>query len=200
MRLATRQQRVDIDDPAFVDRVRERDPEAVARVVRAYLEQLVRAARGAGFDAPTAEDVAQATFTTFIETAERFEGRSTVRTWLFGILYRKIHEMRRSVKRHDRDDIDDVFESRFDAEGGWQRPPATPDVELEAGETRRAITDCLNDTPERQRSAFRLRDVHGMSTAEICKILGVSRTNLGVLLHRVRNRLRECLEAKGVVP
>jgi RNA polymerase sigma-70 factor (ECF subfamily) len=197
---ATKRQPADIDDPAFLARIRERDPDAVAQVVRTYLEQIVRAARGAGFDGPTAEDVAQATFAAFIESANRFEGRSTVRTWLFGILYRKIHETRRADERHDGDDLDEVFESRFDDDGSWQRPPAAPDVELEAEETRLAIADCLGGAPEQQQAAFRLRDVEGMTTSEICNILPVSRTNLGVLLHRVRNRLRECLEAKGVAP
>jgi len=190
----------EIDDPAFVARIRQRDPEAVSHVVRTYLGQIFRAARGAGFDASRAEDVAQATFATFVETADRFEGRSSVRTWLFGILHRKIHETRRTDQRHDSDDIDEVFESRFDSGGSWQRPPATPESNLEAEETLLAIGDCLAGAPEQQQAAFRLRDVQGMSTAEICNILAVSRTNLGVLLHRVRNRLRECLEAKGIAP
>lgn len=197
---AIRPQSADIDDPAFVARIRRRDPDAVSHVVRTYLGQIVRAARGAGFDATRADDVAQATFATFVETAERFEGRSSVRTWLFGILYRKIHEARRIDQRHDTDDIDQVFESRFDSHGSWQRPPAAPDVQLEAEETLLAITDCLGGASEQQQKAFRLRDVQGMTTAEACNILGVSRTNLGVLLHRVRNRLRECLEAKGIAP
>jgi RNA polymerase sigma-70 factor (ECF subfamily) len=196
---ATRHRPREIDDPAFVARIRKRDPEALSDVVRAYLEQVVRAARGAGFDAAAADDVAQATFTTFVEVADRFEGRSTVRTWLFGILRRKMHEARRSDRRHY-DDIDEVFESRFDADGSWQRPPASAEVDLEAEETLRAIADCLGAAPERQQAAFRLRDVQGMTTEEICNILDVSRTNLGVLLHRVRNRLRECLEARGIAP
>ena len=200
MNPATQRQPADIDDPAFVARIRKRDPEAVSHVVRTYLAQIVRAARGAGFDSAGAEDVAQATLLTFIDTADRFEGRSSVRTWLFGILYRKIHEERRADRRHDGDDIDEVFESRFDSHGSWQRPPATPDMDLEAAETRHAIADCLGHAPEKQQAAFQLRDVEGMTTAEVCNILAVSRTNLGVLLHRVRNRLRECLETRGIGP
>lgn len=198
--LATQRQPTVIDDPAFVARIRNRDPEAVSHVVKTYLGQIFRAARGAGFDASRAEDVAQATFTTFVETADRFEGRSSVRTWLFGILHRKVHEARRIDRRHDNDDIDEVFESRFDSGGSWQRPPATPEMNLEADETLLAISDCLAGAPEQQQQVFRLRDVQGMTSAEICNILAVSRTNLGVLLHRVRNRLRECLEAKGIAP
>ena len=79
----------------FAERVRAREPEVLREVVRLYLPQVLRAARAAGFDSHRAEDVVQSTFATFMETAGRFEGRSQVRTWLFGILYRKIAEARR---------------------------------------------------------------------------------------------------------
>lgn len=180
-------------------RIRARDREAIAEVVRAYLPQLLRAARGAGLDAHSAEEVTQETFTTFVESAHRFEGRSHVRTWLFGILYRKIAETRRDLARERRNDpIDEVFESRFGSDGSWSRPPSRPDLELESKEAMSILRSCLEDTPGRQRMAFVLREVEGFSTTEICNILEVSATNLGVMLHRLRNRLRECLERKGV--
>lgn len=186
-----------LDDPELAARIRSMDREALAAVVDAYLGQVVRAARGAGFDQQQAEEVAQNTLTTFIETATRFEGRSHVRTWIFGILYRKIQEARRGFAKDRRlDDIDEVFESRFDPNGSWSRPPRGPDDELMAKEARQEIDDCLEAAPEPQRLAFHFREVDGLSTPEICKILGVTATNLGVMLHRVRNRLRECLETK----
>ena len=190
---------VGVDHPDFALRVRERDPSALREVVRRYLPQVLRAARAAGFDQHRAEDVAQSTFATFIEVAHRFEGRSHVRTWLFGILYRKIAEARRDVRRdHDLDDIDEIFDQRFDADGGWIQPPRPVDADVHHAEVRREIEDCLDQVPSKQRMAFVLREVEEMGTEEICKILEVTRTNLGVLLHRVRNRLRECLEAKGI--
>ena len=73
---------------------------------------------------------------------------------------------------------------------------SVPDDELLAKEARDEIDDCLEAAPEPQRLAFHFREVDGLSTKEICKILGVSATNLGVMLHRVRNRLRDCLETK----
>ena len=82
------------DPPGLAAAIRSRDPAAIREVVRAYLPQILRAAAGAGLDGQVAEDVAQSTFLTFLETAHRFEGRSRVRTWLFGILYRKIAETR----------------------------------------------------------------------------------------------------------
>jgi RNA polymerase sigma-70 factor (ECF subfamily) len=186
-----------LDDPELAARIREQNGEALTVVVDAYLNHVLRAARGAGLDGHQAEEVTQDTFATFIETAPRFEGRSHVRTWIFGILYRKIQEARRGFAKERRmDDIDDVFEDRFDQAGSWSRPPRGPEDALFAKEARGEIDDCLEAAPDRQRMAFILREVEGFSTEEICKILGVSGTNLGVMMFRVRNRLRDCLEAK----
>ena len=190
-----------VDDPGFAARIREGDAKSLQEVVRAYLSQVFRAARGAGLPLQLAEDVTQDTFVTFIETAHRFEGRSHVRTWLFGILYKKVAAARRGLRRDEEmDDIDDVFEQRFDDAGSWTRPPRPVDAKVYEAEVRQGIDDCLDQVPTQQRMAFVLREVEGMDTQEICKILEVTRTNLGVLLHRVRNRLRECLEAKGIEP
>ncbi len=190
-----------VDDPGFAARIRERDAEALQEVVRAYLPQVLRAARGAGLPPQLAEDVAQDTFVTFIETAPRFEGRSHVRTWLFGILYKKIAAARRNLRRdNEMDDIEEVFEQRFDSAGSWTRPPRPVDAEVYDAEVRQGIDGCLDRVPTNQRMAFVLREIEGMDTEEICKVLEVTRTNVGVLLHRVRNRLRECLEAKGIEP
>lgn len=179
--------------------MRNRDAGALREVVQRYLPQVLRAARAAGFDGHHAEDVTQSTFATFLDTADRFEGRSQVRTWLFGILYRKIAEARRNSRRHDAmDDIDQVFEARFDTDGSWLKPPRPVDALVHDREIRELLAGCMDQVPDKQRMAFVLREVEGLDTEEICKILGVTRTNLGVLFHRVRNRLRECLEAKGI--
>lgn len=190
-----------VDDPDFAARIRERDAQALEKVVRRYLPQILRAAGGAGLAPQLAEDVAQDTFVTFIETAPRFEGRSHVRTWLFGILYKKIAAARRNLQRDDEmDDVEEVFEQRFDDAGSWTRPPPPVDAKVYDAEVRQGIDGCLDCVPTNQRMAFVLREIEGMDTQEICKILEVTSTNLGVLLHRVRNRLRECLEGKGIEP
>ena len=189
----------DRDPPGLATAIRERDPEAVREVVHAYLPQILRAAAAAGLEGQLAEDVAQSTFLTFLETAHRFEGRSRVRTWLFGILYRKIAEARRKAGREEAtEDIDAVFEQKFDASGSWIQPPRPVDSELYASEVRREIEGCLDTVPRKQRMAFVLREVEELDTEEICKILDVTPTNMGVLMHRVRTRLRECLETKGL--
>ena len=173
------------------------DPAAIRVVVETYLPQILRAARGAGLDQARAEDVTQSTFGTFIERAADFEGRSHVRTWLFGILYRKVAEERRGLERDQKsDNIDDVIETRFKPDGSWRNPPQP--LRLYGAEVRGLIEECLDGLPTAQRMSFVLREIEEMTTDEICKILDVTRTNLGVLLFRGRNRLRECLEGKGV--
>jgi RNA polymerase sigma-70 factor (ECF subfamily) len=185
-------------DAGLVDRLRARDPATLASAVQDHARALYRAARGMGFQEAEAEDLVQDVFTTFLETLDRFEGRSQVRTWLFGILHRKALERRREQYREQQHDpIDEVFESRFDARGNWVRPPEDLHRALESKEIGAALAGCLEGLPAAQREVFVLREMESLETAEICKILGVTVTNMGVLMHRARNRLRECIEAKG---
>jgi RNA polymerase sigma-70 factor (ECF subfamily) len=177
--------------------IRERDPATLRQVTEAYLPQILRAAHGAGLHGAEAEEVTQETFLTFLEVAPRFEGRSHVRTFLFGILYRKVSEARRGQARDRRHDpIDDVMEARFSPDGSWSRPPEASDRLVRTRELERLLADCLGESPTSQRVAFHLREVEGLSTDEICKILDVTPTNVGVMLYRLRNRTRECLEGK----
>lgn len=124
-----------------------------------------------------------------------FEGRSRVRTWLFGILYRKILE---SGRRRQFDDLEAVERSRFHPDGTWARPPQPADMAVYRNEVGKHISDCMEEIPNKQRLAFVLREVESMGTMEICEILGVTSSNFGVLIHRARNQLRDCLEAKGI--
>jgi RNA polymerase sigma-70 factor (ECF subfamily) len=185
--------------PEFVARIQARDQEAIQAVVHAYLDQILRAARGAGLNQERAEDVTQATFLTFVEAAPRFEGRSHVRTWLFGILYRKVSEARRAAQRESRlDDIDEVMEHRFNTKGYWSQPPRPADWGVYSEELRRHIEECIETASTQQRMAFLLREVEGFTSEQICNALDITLTNLGVLLYRVRNTLRECLETRGI--
>ena len=183
---------------AFLERLRRRDPDALAEAVHDHARPLVRAAKALGFAEQDAEDLVQDVFTTFLVRLDSFEARSQLRTWLFGILHRKAMERRRASIRDDRmDPIDEVFESRFDADGNWTRPPADLERLLLSKEIGEQIRGCMEGLPLNQREVFVLREVEGLDTGEICKILEVSVTNFGVLMHRARARLRECLEGKG---
>ena len=181
-------------DAALSDRVRAGDPQAIAQVVETYQPQLLRAARGAGLDGDRAEDAVQDTFATFLVRADRFEGRSHVRTWLFGILYNKIKEARRAIYRDRRHDDLDAVGHRLDRVATSHPALSPPDTTGPNLETRRAIGRCLDAAPGRPALALALRVLHELPTADICRVLGITPTNLGVMLHRVRSRLRRCLE------
>lgn len=179
--------------------IRDREPSTLDAVVHHCLPGLLRAARAAGLSEDRAEDAVQSAVLVFVRRAEDFDGRAQASTWIHGILARTIQEQRRLSSRDDgREDIDEVMEARFDPQGSWVRPPRGPAEELALGELNDALIACLDQLPDRQRQAFALREVEGFDTDEVCKILEVSANNLGVLLYRARNRLRECLEKKGM--
>jgi len=183
----------------FLSRLRAGDETTLQRLMKTYLPQVYRTARGAGLNVQNAEDVAQNTFVTFMEKVSEFEGRSHIRTWLFGILYHKISEMRRGAHREDgSESIDEVMETRFKTNGFWAKPPRATDDQVYAQEVRQHLDDCLDGVSDDQRLAFVMCEVEEMGKNELCEVMGVSRTNLGVLLYRSRNRLRECLENKNI--
>ncbi len=178
-----------------LDHLRARKPEALEAVVRDNAGPLLRGAMALGLPPGEAEDLAQDAFAAFLSGLDRFEGRSSVRTYLFGILYRKALERGRLKAREAATDpVDAVFEGRFDARGHWTRPPRGPDEEAQSAETERLLAACLAELPGTQRAAFQLMEVEGLTRAEACNVLAVADTNLRVLLFRARHRLRECLE------
>ena len=186
------------EKPDRVEAIRRRDAEVLEDVVRESIPGLFRSARAAGLAPDRADDAVQAALLVFMKRAHDFDGRARVSTWIHGILLRKIWEARKAIRREEEEDaIDQVVEARFDASGRWGRPPVGPLEELARGEFRKELDSCLGGLSDRYRLAFNLREVEGFETAEICNILDVTANNLGVLLYRARNGLRECLEAKG---
>jgi RNA polymerase sigma-70 factor (ECF subfamily) len=181
-----------------VGAIRNGDPGTLEHVIRECLPALLRTAMAAGLPRDRAEDAVQSALLVFVQRAPDFDGRARVSTWIHGILVRKIWEARRGVQRdNEKQDIDLLVDNRFDADGRWVRPPTGPDELLARGEVRRELTSCLEALPDRHRVAFTLREVEGFETEEVCNILDVTANNLGVLLFRARNGLRECLESKG---
>lgn len=173
------------------------DPLIAAEAVRAHAGFLLRAARGMGLSAVDAEELVSDVFAAFLEALPRFEGRSSVRTFLYGILYRKACERgRRAAREQAVDPADELFETRFGFAGHWSRPSQGPAEEADARETASLIEFCLKQLTFAQRAAFVLKEVEGESSESARNILGVEDTHLRVLLFRARNRLRECLEEK----
>jgi RNA polymerase sigma-70 factor, ECF subfamily len=183
----------------LVAAVRSSDRATLESVVRECLPALMRTAVAAGLPLDRAEDAVQSALVVFLQRAGDFDGRARVSTWIQGILMRKIWEERRGIRRDaEHDEIDDVVERRFDADGRWVHPPEGPLEALSRGLLHRELSVCLEALPDRQRVAFALREVEGFDTEEVCNILEVTANNLGVLLFRARNRMRECLESKGI--
>lgn len=201
MALRPRRTAYHVDVPASQIRLaalRRRDPEALTAVVGENSRPLYRAARGMGHSPDVAEDLVQEVFLTFVATLDRFEGRGSVRTWLFGILLHKAQERRRSKAREQaHDPIDEAWESTFDQAGNWLHPPIDPERALTTQEAARAIQDCLSALGPQQRDVFLLRQAEGFTAAEVGKILDLTVTHIGVLLHRARLRMRACLDTKG---
>jgi len=181
-----------------IEAIRSRDPVTLDRVARDNVDALVRAARAAGLSRDEAWDAAQDTLLVFVRKADQYDGRASVRTWLLGILYRKVQELRRVGWREEAvEDADAAFDARFESSGRWAQPPSAEAVAA-ASQAMGWVEDCVRGLPERRRLAFVLRDVDQLETDEICKILDVSANNLGVLLFRARSAVRDCLEAKGL--
>lgn len=174
-------------------------PEELDALVRAHAPILWRGARAAGLSPEDADDVVQETMLVLVRRAADYDGRASVRTWLWGIMLNKIREHRRSASTDESlEGAESGLETRFTPEGTWLRPPRRPDQEAAAGQTMEWVRQCLKGLPERHRLAFLLREGEGASTEELCKVLHVSPNNLGVILFRARAAMRECLETKGV--
>ena len=149
-----------------------------------------------------AEDLVQETFFAGMKAKERFSGRSSEKTWLTGILKHKIVDyFRKSGREKSYEDTEtlELFERDFfDASGHWKHTPtnwaAHPDKSVERIEFWETLQKCLGALKENHRAAFTLRELDGKNGAEICKLLGISESNLWVMLHRARLGLRTCLE------
>ena len=181
----------------FVERLIALDHFAIEKVVRAYTEHLFKASLGLGFSEQEATELAQNVWGTFFDALPKFKANSHIRTYLFGILYNKAREFKREkakVNRHE--PIDLIMEERFDDNGDWKCHIADPERFMIASQTLEIIETCIEKLPLSQKMAFSLKEIDDYGTKEICKILDVSVTNLGVLLYRAKNRLRECIEKK----
>ena len=154
-------------------------------------------------DSGLAEELVQDTLCVALEARERYSGKSSERTWLIGILKHKIadhfRDSSREVSRIDSSDLpageDGDF---FDEKGRWRVMPerwkGSPEEILENKEFWEVFQNCLDGLSSNIRQAFTLRELDEVESGEICKVLGITTTNLWVMLHRARNGLRRCLE------
>ncbi|NDP41734.1 MAG: sigma-70 family RNA polymerase sigma factor [Aromatoleum sp.] len=181
-------------DPAFADQINTH---------RGYL---LRVARLQLRDHDRAEDVVQETLLAAL-SGSGFSGKSSLKTWLTGILKHKIVDAIRKKKREPQAvasfgsldselDIDD-FEALFNDQGAWDTQPADwgdPEAALQRREFFDALDFCLEKLPANAARAFMMREVMELDTEEICKELTITANNLWVILYRARMSLRQCLE------
>jgi RNA polymerase sigma-70 factor (ECF subfamily) len=181
----------------FLMRLTKQEDSAISDVIDAYSTHLFRACMGMGFAEDQAKEICHASWATFFEVIPRFEGRSHIRTFLFGILYNKVMEHRRASKKHESyDPIEDAVESSFLDDGHWVKPPKDPYKYSESAEMMDIIERCLEHLPDAQRMAFTLKVVMEHDTGEVCNEMDVSATNLRQLLFRGKARLRKCIDGQ----
>ncbi len=196
-------------DAELVARLRGGDEAAFAALLDSWSRGMLRAARAYVASDEAAEDVVQETWLAVIRGIDRFEGRSSLRTWAYRILVNlaRAHGVKDSrtvawSSLAPEDFGPTVDPSRFQGPGDpepghWRRfPAAWPSAETEvvSREARHVIEAALADLPHRQRVVITLRDVDGYSSGEVCSILGISAANQRVLLHRARAAARSRLE------
>jgi RNA polymerase sigma-70 factor (ECF subfamily) len=185
-----------LDDHAFVERLRAGDEAAFADVVDRYDRQLRRLARTFVRTDALADDVVGETWLAVIKGLDRFEERSSLKTWIFRILVnrartRAVREARQVPFSSLEDAGPAVDPSAFNPDGTWRSPPARPDTELLASELRGRLAEIVDQLPEQQRTVILLRDVAGMDGPEVADALGISEGNQRVILHRARTRVRD---------
>lgn len=196
-------------DTDIIAALRSGNERVFARLVDEWSPAMLRLARLHVSSRESAEDVVQEGWIAALRGIDAFEGRSSLRTWVFQIVLnmaktRGIKEQRvvpfSSAFRDD--GAPTVDPERFQGggeptPGGWRQPPApwpTPEAELLAKETRAVIDSSLENLPERQRAVIALRDVDGFEPAEVCELLDLSAGNQRILLHRARSAVRRDLE------
>ncbi|HEY3383515.1 MAG TPA: sigma-70 family RNA polymerase sigma factor [Vicinamibacterales bacterium] len=192
----------------LVRRLLDGDEPAFDILVRQHHGAMMRVARGFISKPDVAEEVVQETWLAVLKGLTAFEGRSSLKTWIFHIL---ANRARSRATREGRvvpfadltpagdEGRDPTEELPFTPTGSWGEPPAPWQVDTpEAIVLRREAVDqlqgALTALPPAQRTVVILRDLEGLDAAEVCNILQISETNQRVLLHRARTRLRKALD------
>ncbi len=194
------------DDARLVERLRARDKAAFAALIDQHHQTLVRLALAYVHEEATAEEVAQEAWASVIKNLAGFEGRSSLKTWIFRIAVNAAKTRAAKEKRSTpfsalapEEPGDEVDPARFNDSGMWSAPPAAwtaddPEKRLLRAEAMEVLARALDELPAAQRTVVTLRDVEGEDAPTVCNILGITESNQRVLLHRGRTRLRRALE------
>ena len=192
-----------VDDAELLQRMLGGDEAAFSELVRRYHATLVKVAGYYVKSHASSEDVAQDTWIAVIRGAERFEGRSSFKTWLLRICINRARTL--GVKEHRTVPTDPtqsgptVSAARFDQGGTWSDPPVpftdTVDARLDNSVLVNAVRSAIASLGEPQLSVVTLRDVEGLSTEEVATLLELSEANVRVILHRGRAKVRGLVES-----
>jgi RNA polymerase sigma-70 factor (ECF subfamily) len=203
------------DDADLLAALRAGDEDAFTWMVDRYHAPLRRTARLYVATDAQADDVVQETWIALLRGVDRFEQRSSLKTWLYGILMniartRGVKEARTIPFSSAADAMSDGSEPAFDPDrfrpaddpdwpGHWASlPPAwehEPEARLLASETLAIVAAAIEALPPAQREVITLRDMEGWSASEVCNVLALTETNQRVLLHRGRAKVRGALES-----
>ncbi|UUY05419.1 sigma-70 family RNA polymerase sigma factor [Svornostia abyssi] len=196
-----------MDDLATIAALRAGDEAVFAELVRRYQPMMLRVARMYVKTPGAAEEVVQETWLGVLRGLDRFEGRSSVKTWIFRILVnqaktRGVRDQRVTpfASLEGDDGGAAVDPSRFEPGGWWAAHPGAwtqlPAERLESKETIAAVRDAIAELPARQQEVIVLRDLVGLDGAEVSENLGITEGNQRVLLHRARAKVRAALEGE----
>ncbi len=192
-----------VDDAELLTRLQAGDRDAFTEIVKKYQDPLVRLARYYVANEASAQDVAQETWIAVLRGIERFEGRSSFKTWLFHIAANRART--KGVREHRAIPVDlgseqSLLAGRFNKGGMWSDPPApfsdTVDDALDNAPLVARVHESIARLPDVARAVVTLRDVEGLSTGEVASLLTLSEANVRVILHRARARIRSEVEAQ----
>jgi RNA polymerase sigma-70 factor (ECF subfamily) len=208
----------DEDERNVVAALRRGDEKVFMDLVQRYRTSMLWVAQRYVRDRAIAEDVVQETWLAVIQGIDRFEGRSSLRTWIYRIL---VNRAQTRAQREGRslpfsalgdgdEDAPAVDPSRFQSSGRgagqWSAPPqswaALPEDRVESRETVECIRMAIEQLPDRQRAVIALRDIDGWTAMEVREALDISDANQRVLLHRARSKVRMACERmlEGAMP
>jgi RNA polymerase sigma-70 factor, ECF subfamily len=186
------------DDADLVDRLRAGDESAFVALIERYQPHMLRLATVTVGSRAVAEEVTQDTWLAVVRGVERFEGRSTLKTWLFHILLNRARSTAGRELRAGRPERN--VDERFDGAGAWVTPPepwADRAVDRIVAERLAArVQELLPQLPDMQRQVVVLRDLEGVSADDVAALVGVTDGHQRVLLHRGRAQLRQLLSAE----
>jgi RNA polymerase sigma-70 factor, ECF subfamily len=202
-----------VGELGLLDDLRNGDEAAFNHLIDLYGASLLRVAMMYVPSRAVAEEVVQETWLGLLESLDRFEGRASLKTWIFRILLNSAKK--RGAKERRQIPFSAVWEPSQEAAepsvdperflgpghtwvGHWQRPPKLvdelPEERLLAREVHGRLGKVINSLPPAQREVITLRDIEGWTSSEVCNAVGVTETNQRVLLHRARTKVRRALE------